>query len=274
MELRILGPLGADINGTSIVPTASKQRQILALLALYPGRVIPTTTLMEEIWGDQLPRRAHTTMQTYILHLRRRLTHALGPDTPTTTAKQLLATGHGGYLLHTTPQSVDVHEYNRLTTLGQHAFDQGHDEQAAHTLRHALTLWQGPALLDVRTGPVLTIETMRLEESRLVTLERRIDADLRLGRHTQVLAELTQLTAQHPHHEGLHSQAMVAHYRSGRQNTALNTYHRLRHHLINELGIEPTPHLQRLHHAILTVDPNLHITAGPRHTSTFNLYAA
>ncbi|MFJ6797976.1 BTAD domain-containing putative transcriptional regulator [Streptomyces sp. NPDC091268] len=273
MKIQVLGPLSAEVNGGSIVPTARKPRQILTLLALYPGRVMPVPTLMEEIWGTDLPQSALTTLQTYILQLRRRLGTAMGPGEPGG-AKDVLATRHGGYLLQIPPESVDVHEYESLLGQGQRAFEGGDDERAADLLRAALALWQGPALVDVRVGPILEIEVMRLEESRLVTVERRIDVDLRLGRHTELLAELTELIARHPQHEGLHSQAMVALYRSGRQATALDVYRRLRGRLIEDLGVEPSPQLQRLHQAMLTVDPALDVAAGPKRGSTFDLYAA
>ncbi|MEU3098805.1 AfsR/SARP family transcriptional regulator [Streptomyces sp. NPDC006967] len=273
MKIRVLGPLSADVNGMSIVPTAGKPRQILALLALYPGRVMPVPTLMEEIWGTELPQSALTTLQTYILQLRRRLGTAMGPGAPGT-AKDVLATRHGGYLLQIPGDAVDVHAYERLVIEGQQAFEDGEDERAARTYRDALNLWQGPALVDVPVGPVLEIEAMRLEESRLVTRERRIDADLRIGRHAEVTAELMDLTARHREHEGLHSQAMVALYRSGRQAGALDVYHRLRRRLVDELGVEPSPQLQRLHQAILAVDPQLDLASGPRRGSTFDLYAA
>ncbi|MFD9336922.1 BTAD domain-containing putative transcriptional regulator [Streptomyces sp. NPDC060028] len=273
MKIQVLGPLSAEVNGGSIVPTARKPRQILTLLALYPGRVMPVPTLMEEIWGTDLPQSALTTLQTYILQLRRRLGTAMGPGEPGG-AKDVLATRHGGYLLQIPPESVDVHEYESLVGQGHRAFEGGDDESAADMLRAALALWQGPALVDVRVGPILEIEVMRLEESRLVTVERRIDVDLRLGRHTELLAELTELIARHPQHEGLHSQAMVALYRSGRQATALDVYRRLRGRLIEDLGVEPSPQLQRLHQAMLTVDPALDVAAGPKRGSTFDLYAA
>lgn len=169
---------------------------------------------------------------------------------------------------------MDVHTYETLVAGGQNAFDQGDDETAADLLRKALALWQGPALVDVRVGPILDIEVLRLAESRLVTTERRIDVDLRLGRHTELLAELAELIARHPQHEGLHSQAMVALYRSGRQAKALDVFRRLRTRLIDELGVEPSQQLQRLHQAMLKVDPALDVVAGPRRSSTFDLYAA
>ncbi|MCY0947885.1 AfsR/SARP family transcriptional regulator, partial [Streptomyces antarcticus] len=197
MRIRVLGPLSAEVNGGSIVPTAGKPRQVLSLLALYPGRVMPVPTLMEEIWGTQPPQSALTTLQTYILQLRRRLGTAMGPDAPGG-AKEVLATRHGGYLLQITEDSVDVHDYERLVREGQAAFETGDSQVCADRLRAALDLWRGPALVDVRVGPILDIEVMRLRESRLVTVERRIDADLRLGRHSELLAELADLTARHP----------------------------------------------------------------------------
>lgn len=273
MEIQVLGPLSADVNGGSIVPTAGKPRQILALLALYPERFMPVSTLMEEVWGTEPPQSALTILQTYILQVRRRIGAAMGPGM-SRSAKDVLATRHGGYVFQIPAESVDAHRYERLVAAGQRAFDKGEDERAASTFSEALGLWHGPALADVRVGPILEIEAVRLQESRLVAVERRIDADLRLGRHTELLVELTDLIARHPHHEGLHSQAMVAQYRSGRQARALEIYRELRSRLIGELGVEPSPQLQRLHQAMLSVDPALDVVSGARRTSTFDLYAA
>jgi DNA-binding SARP family transcriptional activator len=273
VKIQVLGALNAEFNGISVVPTAGKPRQILSLLALCPGRVVPVPTLMEEIWGTELPQSSMTTLQTYILQLRRLLGTAMGPDVPGS-AKDVLATRYGGYLLQIPAEAVDAFQYERLVQEGRQAFEDGEDERAAAVLRTALDLWDGPALVDVRVGPILEIEVMRLEQSRLVTRERRIDAELRLGRHVELIAELTDLVARHPQHEGLHSQAMVALYRSGRQAAALDVYRRLRQRLIEELGVEPSPQLQRLHQAMLAVDPQLDVAAGARRSSTFDLYAA
>ncbi|MDR6979113.1 DNA-binding SARP family transcriptional activator [Streptomyces sp. 3330] len=281
MDIKVLGALEAEIDGKSVVPTAGKPRQILALLALRPGKVVPVPTLMEEIWDTDLPDSSLTTLQTYILQLRRMLAHALpGADGPATagagnsapTAKDVLATRYGGYLLQIPADAVDAHRFEQLSAQGHQAFDNGRDADAARILDQALGLWQEQALVDVPHGPVLRIETMRLHQSRLVTQERRIDAELRLGRHSELTAELTHLTARHPQHEGLHSQAMLALYRCGRQAAALDIYRRLRQRLIEELGVEPSPQLQRMHQAILTVDPRLDIIADPHHTPTYDLY--
>nr|AGH68920.1 SARP-like transcriptional regulator [Streptomyces sp. CNH189] len=268
----MLGALHAEVKGASIVPTARKPRQVLALLALNPGRVVPVSTLMEEVWGTDRRQSSLTSLQTYILQLRRMLRATMGPEAAGT-VKSMLATRYGGYLLQVSPQAVDVHRYDRLVAEGQRAFESGDDARTASLLREALALWEGPVLADVQVGPVLEIEVLRLEQSRLVTRERRIDAELRLGRHVELVAELIDLIARHPQHEGLHSQAMVALYRSGRPAGALHVYRRLRRRLKHELGVEPAPQLQRMYQAMLSVDPRLDIVADARRTSTFDLYA-
>ncbi|MEI5099124.1 AfsR/SARP family transcriptional regulator [Streptomyces sp. PmtG] len=272
MEIKVLGPLVAEKGGTSIVPSAAKPRQILALLSVYANQVMPVPTLMEEIWGTDLPRSALTTLQTYILQLRRLIGTALGPDSPYT-ARDVLATRHGGYLLEVQPGAVDVHEYDRLVATARAEAASGDDATAAALYRDALGMWRGPALVDVRLGPRLEIELVRLEESRLEVLEQRIDSDLRLGRHMQLLAELTSLTARHPLHEGLHAQCMVALYRSGRQWQALEIYQNLRKGLADELGLDPSVRLQQLHRAVLAGDPALDSPLGVRRAA-LDLFAA
>jgi len=251
VNITILGPLEAEANGRSIVPTAGKPRQILALLALNANQVMPVPTLMEELWGEELPRSALTTLQTYILQLRRRLTSAHRP------AKDVLATRHGGYSLQISPESVDVFRIERLERQARAAYAAGDLVACAGLLHQALRCWRGQALVDVPAGPLLEIEARRLAEVRLGLLELRIEAELCLGREAQLLTELTGLTARHGLHEGLHAQAMIAHYRCGRQARALEIFHGLRRRLVDELGIEPSTRVQRLHHAILCGDPEL-----------------
>ncbi|MET9531352.1 MULTISPECIES: AfsR/SARP family transcriptional regulator [unclassified Streptomyces] len=275
MKIRILGPLEAETDGVPVVPTAAKKRQILALLALHSGQLVPVSALREELWGPAPPPSSHTTFQTYILRLRRILAAALGgPDGPAR-ARQLLATGQGGYLLRVAEKDVDAFAFQRATRDGLSAFADGDNELASRLLRQALALWRGPALVDVRAGTALRIHAAALEESRLLATERRIDAELRLGMHTELLAELIELTGKNPSHERLYAQAMVAFYRSGRQSAALDLYRGLRRRLIEEMGLEPAPQLQRLHQAMLAVDPRLAAGAqGGPPTPTFDLYAA
>ncbi|WP_198655245.1 AfsR/SARP family transcriptional regulator [Streptomyces geranii] len=273
MQIKLLGPFIAREHHGSIVPSAAKPRQILALLALRSGGIVPAATLMEELWGDRSPRSAPTTLQTYILKLRRLLEQALTPgdDLPGISgdgrphAKEVLMTRHGGYQLDVEPGAIDAQEFERLQGFGQSAFAAGDFAAASTLLRQALALWRGPALVDVRTGLVLDIEVLRLEEARMTALESRIAADLRLGRYGQVLSELAVLTAQHPLHEGLHAQFMAAQYASGRVWQALQTYQRLRATLGAELGIAPSARVRRLYEAMLAADSSLDagVPAGP-----------
>lgn len=258
MDIRILGPLSAEANGVSIVPRAGKPRQVLALLAVYANQVVPVPTLIEEIWGSDMPRSALTTLQTYILQLRRLLGTAYGPGA-TNAAKEILSTRHRGYLLEVPPGAVDLSEYDRLVTEGNAEFEAGDNAEAVVCYTRALRIWRGPALVDVPVGPVLEIELARLGESHLGVLERRVEAELRLGRHAELLTELTELIARHPLNERLHAQCMAAFYRSGRQWRALEVYARLRRRIVDELGIEPCSSLQRLHQAMLSADPSLEL---------------
>jgi DNA-binding SARP family transcriptional activator len=256
MEIKVLGPLTARENGVSVVPTAAKPRQILSLLALQSDRVVPVATLMEEIWGEDIPRSAATTLQTYILQLRRKIAAAIDGD-PSRQAKDVLVTQHGGYLLQVQPGQVDAHEFSQLAASGRAAHEAGDHYAASELLGRALTMWQGSALVDVRIGTVLELEVLRMEEDRMAALERRIDADLVIGRHTEIVPELRVLVARHPMHENFCAQLMTALHRSGGAWRALEAYQRLRVTLVEELGLEPSARLQRLHQAVLSADPAL-----------------
>jgi DNA-binding SARP family transcriptional activator len=250
VEIKVLGPLEAQENGRSITPTAGKPRQILALLALEAGQVVTVPTLIEELWGLEPPRSALTTLQTYIMHLRRLIDAALAGD-GSATAKDVLATRCGGYVLNVAAGCVDVQAYERQAAAGARAAEAGDYRYASRLLRSALEVWRGPALVDVQAGLRLGIEVVRLEESRLGVLELGIDADLRLGRHYTLLSELAMLNASYPMHENICAQFMVALYRAGQQWRALEVYKRLRDTLVCELGVEPSVRLQRLQRSIL-----------------------
>ncbi|MER7935247.1 MULTISPECIES: AfsR/SARP family transcriptional regulator [unclassified Streptomyces] len=257
MDIGLLGALDVRENGVSIAPTAPKPRQVLALLALRADRMVPVPALVEELWAGAPPRSARTTLQTYVLQLREHIAAAVrtgsGPgDAAAPSAKDVLTTLPGGYLLASGGGGSDIREFERLRELGCRAMDDEDFAGASRTLRQALDLWTGPPFADVHTGAHLAMEARRLEESRLCALDQRIEADLRLGRHRELLAELTVLTSRYRSHENLHAQLMLALYRSGRRGEALHVYQRLRTLLVRELGLEPSARLRRLQQSILT----------------------
>nr|WSZ99036.1 AfsR/SARP family transcriptional regulator [Streptomyces sp. NBC_00857] len=256
MDIEVLGQLTVRERGISIVPSAGKPRQILALLALHAGRAVPVPTLMEEVWGDGIPRSAATTLQTYILQLRRRIVAAVGPGSRMN-AKDVLATCFNGYQLTGAVDSFDLREFHRLAERGYEAVESGDPAAASVHLGRALRLWSGPALNDVPVGRVLRTDLVGMEEARMRALRQRIDADLLLGRHSALVPELRTLTAQHPMDENLCAQLMTSLYRSGGTSRALEAFQRLRRTLIDELGIEPSPRVQRLHQAVLLNTPDL-----------------
>jgi len=254
IEINVLGPLEVGIGGVSVVPTASKPSQLLALLALNAGRVVIVNTLTDEIWASHPPRSEVATLHTYIMKLRRNLDMALaGQGGPT--AKDILITRRAGYLLAVEPTAVDAIRYDQLSAAGRQAVDDGDHERASRMLAEALRLWRGPALADLPIGPQLAIEAMRLDENRLGDLHLRIEADLKLGRHHQLLGELATLCLRHPMLENFCVQHMIALYRSGRQSQALVAYRRLRAEMVENLGVEPSPRVRQLHHAILNGQP-------------------
>src|SRR6266536_2712357 len=245
--VQLLGPLSAKLNHQPVVPTAPKQRQILALLALHAGRTVTTPMLVEELWGERPPRSSATTIQTYILQLRAKLAAARD----NAWARRLLRTTHSGYQIDARLCQTDVAEFDRLVRAGRQAAGLGDPAATADLLGHALAHWHGSALVDVPTGRVLGAEVAALEETRLGVLERRIEADLTLHRHADLLGELTMLVARHPLNENFCALLMTALTRSGRTGCALKAFRRMRAVLRDELGIEPGPRLQRLQQAIL-----------------------
>ncbi|MFF9042119.1 BTAD domain-containing putative transcriptional regulator [Streptomyces sp. NPDC014892] len=258
MDISVLGGLAVRENGVSITPTAPKPRQVLAMLALHADQVVSVSALTEELWGAEPPRSARATLQTYVLQLREMIGAALErdrEDAAPRSVKDVLVTVPGGYLLNTSGGASDVREFERLAGLGYRAMDAGDFPGAARQLGEALSLWTGAALADVQAGAQLSMETRRLEETRLCALDQRIEADLRLGRHRELLGELSVLVSRYHTHETLHGQFMLALHRSGRRTEALEAYQRLRRALVRELGLEPSVVLRRLQRSILMAGP-------------------
>ena len=264
MELRVLGPLNVSFRGVNGTPSAPKLRTILALLLVHANEIVPVSSIVKELWDEDPPRSGLTTLQTYILHLRKllaTLTHCDAEDI----THDVLVTATSGYTFHLGTAHLDLHEFQHHLTAAPHTPPERPDPHTAHHLRAALELWQGPALVDVPTGRLLESKKRELEEWHLVALERLIETELRLGLHHEVIAKLAALTVQNPLHEGLHRQYMLALHLGGRRAQALEVFHRLRQTLVTELGLEPAPHLQRLQQAILNGETDIKTMAnGPR----------
>lgn len=252
-EIKVLGSLEVSVNGTSVVPNASKPRHLLAILAMNVGKLVTSSTLIEELWANNAPRSAQSTLQTYVLTLRHHIREAL-PPREQDLVREILVTRHAGYQLQVDPESVDVIRYLRLAAAGRAAGAAGDYAGAERLLSEALSLWRAPVLLDVPVGPQLEIEAMRLTERRLGDLTLRIDMDLYLGRHHQLLGDLAALCARHPYMENFLGQFMLALYRSGRPGQALEVYLEMSTTIREHLGVDPSPRLRELHRAILTGD--------------------
>jgi DNA-binding SARP family transcriptional activator len=252
-EINILGPLEVLVDGTSVVPTATKPRQLLAMLALNAGQLVTSASLMDELWANNAPRSATSTLQTYVLHVRRLIRKAL-PSDKARLSRELLATKHNGYLLDVDTDATDIARYSRLATRGRAAGAAGDYVEAERLLSEALAVWRGPVLVDIEAGVNMEIEMMRLAECRLADLTLRIDAQLYLGRHQQLLGELAALCARHPYMENFHAQYMLALCRSGRPGQALKAYHEMLAIVRDHLGVDPSHRLRSLHQAVLTDD--------------------
>lgn len=259
MDVRVLGPLAVTEGGTDAMPTAAKPRKVLALLAMNPGRMVHLSALIEELWGGHPPRSAVTTLQTYVLQIRGRIGQSLlrSPRARTRDPKDVLLTRFEGYLLNTSGGFFDAGSFRRLAALGHRAMDDGDLLGAVDRFGEALALWRGPALVDVQLGPLLEVQVTRLEEARLAALQARIEAELVLGRHHELLSELTALTARHPYDEVLHAQFMYALHTCERRADALAVYARLERVLDRELGLRPDPRLRRLRAAIVECAPDV-----------------
>jgi len=257
MGVRILGPFASYLDHRDTTPSGPKQRQILAVLTLNAGRVVTMSALAEELWPHRPPRNVASALQTHVLHLRNRL----ASETPGALHRtEVIRTMFGGYLLDPSSCQTDVEEFERLARAGRAAAEAGDHRSASGLLTAALAVWRGPALADVRLGPVLEVEAASLEGTRLGVLERRLEADLVLGRHTDIVGELTLLTARHPMNENFCALLITALYRCGHVDLALAAFRRIRAVLAAELGVDPGPRLQRLHQTVLSGEAALEPT--------------
>jgi DNA-binding SARP family transcriptional activator len=250
LEVRLLGSIEAARGGAPIALGGPKPRALLAVLALEPRRVVSVDRLVEALWPGDTPDTAGHAVQVYISQLRK----ALGP---------VIATRGPGYELELDPERIDLHRFARLAQEGRVALGVDDAAAAEAALRGALALWRGPALADFLYEPFAQTEIARLEELRTVVLEERIDADLALGRHAELVSELEALVQAQSLRERPRAQLMLALYRSGRQADALAAYRTARETLVEELGIDPGPELRELEAAILRQDESLLLEDAP-----------
>lgn len=258
MEFRVLGPLEVHQNGESLPLGGLKQRGLLAILLLNANRVVSTDRLIDELWGGEAPETAQKALQVHVSQLRK----LLEPERRPGQSGELLKTRSPGYLLELEPEQLDLGRFERLAAEGREALAAEDPEAAATKLREALSLWRGPPLAEFAYADFTQREIARLDEVRLAALEDRIEADLKCGRHGELIAELEQLVAAEPLRERPRAQLMLALYRAGRQAEALDAYRRARRALVDELGIEPGRELKELEAAVLAQDPSLEAPEG------------
>ncbi|MEH0517429.1 MULTISPECIES: AfsR/SARP family transcriptional regulator [unclassified Streptomyces] len=260
MRFRILGPLevrGAPGTSEALTPRAAKIRVVLATLLVRANEIVSVDSLIDELWGEDPPRTATTTLQVYISQLRK-LLHEVDAEL----GRDALVTRPPGYELRLDPAQLDLAVLEELHGRGRELMDRQDYRGAADLQRRALGLWRGPLLSDTPHGPLLDATAVRLSEMRTSALEQCIRAELHLGRHRGLIGELQAVTAELPLREEFHAHLMVALYRSGRQADALQVFARLRRGLVEELAIEPGRALQALHQRILVGDPLLLRPAG------------
>jgi DNA-binding SARP family transcriptional activator/DNA polymerase III delta prime subunit len=253
VEFGLLGPLEVTDGGRPVTIPSAKQRILLACLLLRAGELVTVDELTGAIWGDDaLPDDPRKVVQTYVTRLRKLLGGA-----------ELIYSRPGGYVIAVAPGDVDVGRFELLLGQAREAAGSGDRQAEAAALRRALGLWRGETLADVPSEALRLQAGERLAEQRLDALHRRVEADLALGRHAELVAELRTLTDQHPLREQFWVQLMTALYRSGRQADALEAYQRASGLLAEELGVDPGPGLRELRQAILTSDPALAAPPAP-----------
>lgn len=253
MEYRILGPLEIVDGHRKLHLGAAQQRALLAVLLLRANEIVSVDRIIDELWGAQAPATAAHTVQVYISELRK----VLDPGRGDGRRESVVVTRRPGYVITVETDELDMHRFESQVERGKQALAEGDAETAVGELRAALDLWRGSPLADFAFEPFAQTAIARLEELRLGALEERFQAELSLGLHASVIAELITLGKEHPLRERLREQLMLALYRSGRQAEALEIYQHTRKALVEELGIDPSVALQQLEQAILRQDEAL-----------------
>ena len=246
----ILGPLEMRASGRRVDVSAISLRALLARLLLDANRVISSEQLVADLWVSP-PSTGVRALHQRVAQLRQVLERGgAGAD--------LVDTRGAGYVIDIEGEQLDLRRFETSLAEGDSSFDRGRPDLAAAAFADALALWRGPPLAEFPDAPFATAAGARLEELRLVALEKRFDAQLALGRHLELIGELEEIAAQHPFRESFRAKLMLALYRGGRQAEALR-YHDTRRLLVEELGVEPTSALQELERAILRQDPALNV---------------
>ena len=253
MEYRVLGPLEVLDGRGPVALGTTKERLVLAVLLLHANEVVFRDRLIAELWGESPPPTAKKAVNVYVSQLRKTLA-CDGADPIQTVA--------GGYRLAVDTDRLDSTRVEELLAQARESASSGELDAASDVFRQALALWRGRTLAGLEMEGDSRHEIEQLEELRLSALMDRIDCDLALGRHEQLIGELNRLVGEHPLRERLRAQQMLALYRADRQAEALDAYRRARHALVEDLGIEPSEALQRLQRGILAHDPALEIPTG------------
>jgi DNA-binding SARP family transcriptional activator/tetratricopeptide (TPR) repeat protein len=268
VEFRVLGSLEVSASEGPLRLTGQRQRRLLGLLLVNAEHAVPLSALIDAVWDEDPPTTAKRQVQNSISALRRLLSVGCQGGTPSPDVAAVGAPGHpmivadgNGYRLRLAAGELDARLFQNQVVKAQGLSSAGQTSQAAAELRAALRLWRGPALTGM-TGRVLGAAAARLDEQRRAAIEECLELELRLGRHLELIGELTELVATYPLRERLVGQLMVALHRSGRQSDALQAYRRLRERLVDELGLEPGAQLRELHAAILKDGASLDLHDG------------
>jgi DNA-binding SARP family transcriptional activator len=248
LDFRILGPLELAAGSRRLDLGGSRQQTVVAALLLSANRVVSMDRLLEAVYGEDLPPTCRAQAQISISSLRRLFaSHS---------SETIISTSPHGYVIKVEEGQLDTDRFEQLVDQARTARDSGQHDRAVASYRDALRLWRGPAL-DGMESQLIRIAASRLDELRITTIEDRLTLELDLGRHHELIGELTQLIEEFPLRERLRGQLMLALYRCDRTAEALQAYRQARQIMIDELGIEPSYRLQQLEHAILTSDPVL-----------------